>query len=134
MVQNLVVNLSFSNSFTLDQVVDRINSQLQGSNNSTLKQIVVVKERVASGTTENIRFLSTLSSGFSVSIGDLVNDHGVANTDSSALFDYYMASRGSRHIRLLIGIQDGRCVCYWYTGPSTLFKLFLGAVGKAEFG
>ncbi len=84
-VQNLVVNLSFSNSFTLDQVVDRINSQLQGSNNSTLKQIVAVKERVASGTTENIRFLSTLASGFSVSIGDLVNDHGVANTDSSAL-------------------------------------------------
>ena len=84
-VQNLVVNLSFSNSFTLDQVVDRINSELQGSNNSTLKQIVAVKERVASGTTENIRFLSTLASGFSVSIGDLVNDHGVANTDSSAL-------------------------------------------------
>ena len=84
-IQNLVVNLSFANSFTLDQAVDRINSELQASNNSTLKQIVAVKERVAGGTTENIRFLSTLSSGFSVSIGDLVNDHGVANTDSSAL-------------------------------------------------
>ena len=35
--------------------------------------------------TENIRFLSTLATGFSVSIGDLVNDHGVDNTDSSAL-------------------------------------------------
>ena len=44
-----------------------------------------MKERVASGTTENIRFLSTLSTGFSVSIGDLVNDHGVDNTVSTAL-------------------------------------------------
>ena len=84
-VQNLVVNLSFSNSFTLDQAVDTINTQLQQSNNSTLKQIVAVKERVSGGTTENIRFLTTLASGFSVSIGDLVNDHGVDNTVSTSL-------------------------------------------------
>jgi flagellin len=51
---------------------------LQASNNSTLQQIVAVKERDGAGT-EGIRFLANLTSGFSIGVGDLANDHGVAN-------------------------------------------------------
>lgn len=82
--QSVSITLSFSNAKTLDQAIDAINDQLQGSNNDTLQQIVAVKERV-DGTTDGIRFISTLTGGFSVGIGDLANDHGVDNTDSNAL-------------------------------------------------
>jgi len=82
--QSLSITLSFSNAKTLDQAIDAINDQLQGSNNDTLQQIVAVKERV-DGTTDGVRFISTLTGGFSVGVGDLANDHAVDNTDSNAL-------------------------------------------------
>ena len=83
-VQALSITLSFTNAKTLDQAIDAINDQLQASNNTTLQQIVAVKERV-DGTNDGVRFLSTLSNGFTVGVGDLANDHGVDNADSNAL-------------------------------------------------
>ena len=83
-VQTISVTLSFSNAKTLDQAIDSINDQLQASNNITLQQLVAVKERL-SGTADGIRFLSTLTNGFTVGVGDLANDHGIDNTDSNAL-------------------------------------------------
>ncbi len=83
-VQTISVTLSFSNAKTLDQAIDSINDQLQASNNTTLQQVVAVKERL-SGTADGIRFLSTLTNGFTVAVGDLANDHGIDNTDSNAL-------------------------------------------------
>ncbi len=83
-VHTLSVTLSYSNAQTLDEAIDAINDQLQASNNSTLQQIVAVKERV-DGTDDGIRFLSALTNGFTVGVGDLANDHGIDNTDSNAL-------------------------------------------------
>ncbi len=84
-----------------------------------------------------LRFKNEMVEGFAEAVrssGGTIAISDKSREINGIMFDYYMASRGSRHIRLLIGIQDGRCVCYWYTGPSTLFKLFMGAVGKARFG
>ena len=83
-VQTISVTLSFSNAKTLDQAIDSINDQLQASNNITLQQVVAVKERL-SGTADGIRFLSTLTNGFTVGVGDLANDHGIDNSDSNDL-------------------------------------------------
>lgn len=83
-VHTLSVTLSYSNAQTLDEAIDAINDQLQASNNTTLQQIVAVKERV-DGTDDGIRFLSALTNGFTVGVGDLANDHGIDNTDSNAL-------------------------------------------------
>ncbi len=83
-VQTISVTLSFSNAKTLDQAIDSINDQLQASNNITLQQLVAVKERL-SGTADGIRFLSTLTNGFTVGVGDLANDHGIDNSDSNDL-------------------------------------------------
>jgi flagellin len=82
--QSLSITLSFSNAKTLDQAIDAINDQLRASNSDTLQQIVAVKERL-SGTADGVRFLSTLTGGFSVGVGDLANDHGIDNSDSNAL-------------------------------------------------
>lgn len=82
--QSLSITLSFSNAKTLDQAIDAINDQLRASSSDTLQQIVAVKERL-SGTADGVRFLSTLTGGFSVGVGDLANDHGIDNSDSNAL-------------------------------------------------
>ena len=43
---------------------------------------MAVKERSGTGT-EGIRFIANLPQGFSVGVGDLANDHGVANDTGS---------------------------------------------------
>ncbi|MEZ5394947.1 MAG: flagellin [Bryobacterales bacterium] len=77
-VQSITVSLTHANANTVDDAVNSINSQLQASNNATLQQIVAVKERDGSGT-EGIRFLANLANGFNIGVGDLANNHGVAN-------------------------------------------------------
>ena len=83
-VQNLNIGLTDSNALTVDQAVNAINDALQQSNNSTLQKIVVVKERDGTGT-EGLRFLANLPDGFSVGVGDLSNDHGIANATPADL-------------------------------------------------
>ena len=81
-VQSVTINLTHANANNVDDAVAAINAQLQASNNSTLQQIVAVKERNGSGT-EGIRLLANLTNGFSVGVGDLANNHGVANDTGS---------------------------------------------------
>ena len=83
-VHALNVSLSNANALTVDDAVSSINAALQASNNSTLQQVVAVKERSGAGT-EGIRFLANLPNGFTVSVGDLANDHGLANASASDL-------------------------------------------------
>jgi len=78
-VQSLNISLSDANGRTLDEAISTINSALQQSNNSTLQQVVAVKERLSS-TTDGIRFLSSLTEGFSVSIGDTASGNGISDT------------------------------------------------------
>ena len=81
-VQTLNINLDNSNAVTVDQAVNAINDALQASNNSTLQKIVAVKERDGAGA-EGVRFLANLPQGFSVGVGDLSNNHGLANDTGS---------------------------------------------------
>jgi flagellin len=77
-VRSVNINLNNSNALTVDQAVNAINDALQASNDTTLQKIVAVKERDGTGT-EGIRFIANLPQGFSVGVGDLANNHGVAN-------------------------------------------------------
>lgn len=81
-VQSVNINLTNSNALTIDQAVNTINDSLQASNDATLQKIVAVKERDGTGT-EGIRFIANLPEGFSVGIGDLANNNGVANDTGS---------------------------------------------------
>jgi flagellin len=56
------------NARTIDEAIKTINEQLQQSADSTLKQLVAVKEQDNDGNEEGIRFLSTLKD-FRVSVG-----------------------------------------------------------------
>ena len=69
----------------IDQVIDKINTDLQQTNNSTLQQIVAVK--VNDGGTEKIQFLSTLES-FNVTVGNTASGNGIGSqgaTDTSTV-------------------------------------------------
>lgn len=59
---------STRNARSIDEAIKTINTQLQQSSDTTLKQLVAVKEQSANGQEEGIRFLSTLKS-FRVSVG-----------------------------------------------------------------
>ena len=56
------------NGRSLDEAIASINTQLQQSADSTLQQLVAVKEQSANGQEEGVRFLSTLRD-FRVSVG-----------------------------------------------------------------
>jgi flagellin len=71
-LQSVSVTLSSSNAYDVDKAVEAINNALQDSGNSTLKQIVAVKETNSAGTAEGIRFISSLN-GFSVNVGQCAN-------------------------------------------------------------
>ena len=80
--QSLAVTLANDgtarNARTVDEAISAINTQLQQSNNATLKQIVAVKTKDASGGAEGIRFASTLSS-FRVAIGTNKSGTGIGS-------------------------------------------------------
>jgi flagellin len=86
-----VVSIALQNDATnrygrnIDQILDKINADLQQSNNTTLQQIVAVKVNDAG--TEKIQFLSTLGS-FNVTISNTASGNGVGSqgtTDSSTV-------------------------------------------------
>ena len=81
-IKSVNINLNNGNALTIDQAVNAINDALQASNDTTLQKIVAVKERDGTGT-EGIRFIANLPQGFSVGVGDLANNHGVANDTGS---------------------------------------------------
>jgi len=78
---------------TLDEALQYINTQLQQSNDSTLKRIVAVKERNNAGTAEGIRFLSTLSE-FKVGVGQTASGTGI-NAGTAAVLTSAALTGGS---------------------------------------
>jgi flagellin len=70
------------NGGNIDEAISAINTALQQSNNSTLQQIVAVKDN--SGGTEQIKFLSTVNS-FQVSIGTTGGATGLNSTGSEGV-------------------------------------------------
>jgi flagellin len=69
-LQATSITLTTANAGSLDAAIGAINTQLQS--NSTLKNIVAVKELNQAGTAEGIRFISSNSS-FSVKVGNATN-------------------------------------------------------------
>jgi len=69
-LQATSITLNTSNASSLDQALSSINAQLK--TNSTLKNIVAVKDMSSDGTSEGIRFISSDSS-FSVKVGNATN-------------------------------------------------------------
>ncbi len=129
-VHTLSVTLSYSNAQTLDEAIDAINDQLQASNNSTLQQIVAVKERV-DGTDDGIRFLSALTNGFSVGVGDLANDHGIDNTDSNALlFESGQLAGGA--IADISSKENAESAVALLSAAVSILALVQGDVGKGQ--
>jgi flagellin len=82
---------SGKNGATIDSAVSYINSQLQQSNNPTLRGVMAVKENA--GGTEKINFLSSLPS-FSVSIGSSANGNGL-NAGAAQKFSSVMNGSAS---------------------------------------
>jgi flagellin len=75
-VQSLNINLTDANARNLDEAIAAINTSLQQSNNSTLRQVVAVKERLSSSA-DGIRFISGLSEGFSVNVSGTSSGNGI---------------------------------------------------------
>lgn len=69
---------------SLDEAIQYINTQLQESNNSTLQQIVAVKERNDANDAEGIRLISTLQE-FRLSIGATEKGGGVNGGTATSL-------------------------------------------------
>jgi len=66
------------NAGTVDEAIDAINTQLQQSNNDTLKQVVAVKDKASAGGAEGIRFISNLAS-FKVAVGTNEGGTGIGS-------------------------------------------------------
>ena len=129
-VHTLSVTLSYSNAQTLDEAIDAINDQLQASNNSTLQQIVAVKERV-DGTDDGIRFISALTNGFTVGVGDLANDHGVDNTDSNALL-FESAQLAGGAIADISSKENAASAVTLLSAAVSILPVVQGDVGKGQ--
>ena len=92
-LQSLSVTLNSTNAGTIDQALNTINSQLQNSNNPTLKQIVAVKNVNNAGDGEGVRFISSLRD-FKASVGTT----GVGDATAAEIQGIYdaTATPGSR--------------------------------------
>jgi len=92
-LHSLSVTLNSSNASTLDAALSHINSQLENSNDSTLRSLLATKEVNFAGTGEGLRFSSSLAN-FKVSLGTTsIGDSSL--TQAVGLFDA-TAGAGSR--------------------------------------
>jgi flagellin len=87
---------------SIDQAISAINAQLQSSNNTTLQQIVAVKDNV--GGTQKIDFVSNLSS-FSVGVGSSVNGLGLNGGTAETASGTANGSAATVSIDTLAGAQ-----------------------------
>jgi len=95
-VHSLSVQLTNANAATLDQAINTINTKLQQSEDSTLNQIVAVKDQIpGGGNTEGIKFLSGVASGFTVGIGNTASGNGVSTSGNSSLLTSAALAGGS---------------------------------------
>jgi flagellin len=74
----LNIALNSTNAGNLDQAVSTINSDILSSDDSTIQQLVAVKQENTAGTAEGIRFLNAGGS-FNVSLGASPNNVGIAD-------------------------------------------------------
>ena len=107
------VTLNAGNAHDVDSAISQINSTLQASGDTTLKQIVAVKETNASGTAEGIRFISSLNN-FSVGVGQANNStstlsvgmyDGTAGATSQQGMTVQSGSSGAIDISTVAGAQ-----------------------------
>lgn len=113
-LQSISSTLDSSNAYDVDAAVAQINSDLQGSNNATLQKIVAVKETLADGSGEGIRFISSLDN-FSVNVGTASNSSagspvglydGTANATVTQGMTVASSSSGSIDISTKDGAQQ----------------------------
>jgi flagellin len=95
-IHSLSVQLTNANAATIDQAIETIGTKLQQSNDTTLSQIVAAAETLpGGGNTVGIRFLSGLSSGFNVGIGNTVSGNGLSTSGNSSLLTSAALAGGS---------------------------------------
>ena len=92
---NLAADSTAQRARSIDEAINYINTQIQQTNNSTLKKIVAVKE--FSGGVENIRFLSSLSS-FKVAVGDNAGNTGITTSQGSVVSSALLAGGATSDI------------------------------------
>ena len=114
----------------IDSAIAYINQQLQASNNSTLQQIVALKETVTEGgvVTQKINFLSSLT-GFSVSIGATANNDGFTSAAGTMVDAKSNGTGGS----LAVDSQAGAAHAVSAIASAiTLLGTAQGAVGQSQ--
>ena len=80
---NLASDSTAAHARSIDEAVDYINTQIQGSSNTDLKRIVAVKERdETAGGAEKIRFVSSLPD-FKVSVGANAGAAGITTSQGA---------------------------------------------------
>jgi len=131
------VTLAEANAATLDQAIQTINSALQTNANSTMKQIVAVKETNIAGTAEGIRFISSLNN-FSVGVGQSTNNtadtpvglyDGTSAASSTQGMTVNSSSSGTMDITTLAGADQAVVAL----GQAVLkLGVAQAAVGKGE--
>ncbi len=111
---------------SIDSAVQYLNQQLQASTNSTLQQIVAVKED--SGGTQKINFISSLT-GFSVSFGAPPNSDGFSAAAGTTVAATALGTGGNLSIDTEAGaVQAVTAVANALTALGTA----QGAVGQSE--
>jgi len=110
----------------IDSAIAYINQQLQSSNNSTLQQIVAVKEDVSG--TQKINFLSSLT-GFSVAVGATANSDGFTSAAGTTVAATANGTGGS----LAVDTQAGAAQAVSAISTAiTLLGTAQGAVGQSQ--
>ena len=104
-LHSLSVTLNSSNASTLDAALTHINTQLENSNDSTLKSLVASKQVNAAGDGEGLRLSSNLAS-FKLSLGTTsVGDSSL--TQAVGLYDASAASGSRQGVVLSSETADG---------------------------
>ncbi len=92
-IHSKTIQLTATNATTLDEALDTINDTLRATNDTTLQNIVAMKD--AHGGVTGVRFNSTLTS-FNVSLGkEVTGNHGIGGTDQGSTYTAAQAGTGS---------------------------------------
>ena len=119
-------NISNTSGQSIDSAVQYLNQQLQASNNSTLQQIVAVKEDV--GGAQKINFISALT-GFSVSFGASPNSDGFSAAAGTTVAASALGIGGNLSIATEAGATQAVTAV---ANALTALGTAQGAVGQSE--
>jgi flagellin len=120
-----VITLGQTNAKDIDQAIHTINAALQGTSDSTLKQITAVKVNVSG--TEKIELVST-DQNFSLNVGQTANGTGVGS-QGTTLGSTKVGNGGTADISTQSGAQAAVNVI---TSAVQLLGASQAAVGKGE--